>query len=277
MYNKVENELAQYTFANDGVFQRSTALAHGLTDRQIAGRIRSGHWVPVLPGVFRAASTPVTVHLVRRASLLWGGDGAVLAGQSAGVLLQLDKVVEAQPEIIVGAGRHPRGAPVKVRRAPLERDEVTEVDGFPCTSIGRSITDLAHPLDETALEAAIESARRRHGTSLPALWAHLDRRSGPGYFGAAKLRRVLDAIDPSAACESVFEVKVARLLRASALPRAVRQYWIRIGGRSDRVDFAWPEWRVALECDGRSYHDFQNDRTRWRALGSSGWRVLPIT
>jgi very-short-patch-repair endonuclease len=277
MYNKVEDELARYTFANNGTFQRSTAIAYGFTDRQIASRVCSGIWVPVLPGVFRAASTPVTVELLRRAALLFGGDDAVLSHQSAGVLWQLDGIVEAKPEIIVRAGRNPRGAPVNVHHAVLDRDEVTEVDGFRCTSIARTISDLAHPLDEADLEAAIEKARRRHGTSLRGLTAHLERRSGPGYYGAAKLRRVLTSFDPGAPCESVLEVNVARLLRAANLPTPVRQFWIQVGGRRYRVDFAWPEWRVALECDGRAFHDFQRDRTRWRALGASGWRVLPIT
>src|SRR5947208_2895416 len=99
----------------------------------------------------------------------------------------------------------------------------------------------------------------------------------PGVDGATALRRLLDVLDGSVTCESVREVKLARLLRASHFPAPVRQHWVHtIGGRY-RLDFAWPERRVALECDGRVFHEFQRDRTRWRHLGAAGWRVLPVT
>jgi very-short-patch-repair endonuclease len=91
------------------------------------------------------------------------------------------------------------------------------------------------------------------------------------------MRRVLDELDASAHCESVLETKVARLLRASGLPAPVRQYEVTMFGRRYRLDFAWPEFRIALECDGRAFHEFQRDRTRWRQLGAAGWTVLPVT
>jgi hypothetical protein len=58
------------------------------------------------------------------------------------------------------------------------------------------------------------------------------------------------------------DVKVARLLRATQLPPAARQHWVTVFGRRYRLDFAWPDFRVALECDGRAFHEFQRDRTR---------------
>lgn len=39
------------------------------------------------------------------------------------------------------------------------------------------------------------------------------------------------------------------------------------------VDFGNPVARVALECDGRAYHDAQKDAERDRRLNSMGWTV----
>jgi very-short-patch-repair endonuclease len=93
------------------------------------------------------------------------------------------------------------------------------------------------------------------------------------------LRNLLDELDGEEPAEFALEVKTARLLRASPLPPPVRQHPIKIFGRSYRLDFAWPEWHIALECDSRAFHElqFQTDRSRWRRLGATGWRVLPVT
>ena len=112
----------------------------------------------------------------------------------------------------------------------------------------------------------VDSVRRR-----------LDAIAGRGRAGASKLRDLLDLLDGEAAAESKLEVKVARLLRSTTLPKPVRQHWVRIFGQRYRLDSAWPELRIALECDSRRHHSFQHDRTRWRRLGASRWHVLPVT
>ena len=109
------------------------------------------------------------------------------------------------------------------------------------------------------------------------LITRLEALGGRGRPGAARLRSVLAAVLGQAPAEYALEVKVARLLRNTELPPPVRQYRIHVFGRQYRLDFVWPHLRIALECDGRQYHEFQRDRTRWRHLGASGWRVLPVT
>jgi very-short-patch-repair endonuclease len=267
MYNK---DVAIRT--DVGVFRRTDAVTAGMSSRQIARRVRSGFWMEVLPGVYRVASTPVTPDLFRRAALLWAGTGAALSHQSAGLILGLDRVVESQPHVTVPSSRNPRTLGVTVHRSDLPADQITTVDGWRLTPVVRTLLDLADVLSEQDLEAAVESARRRYGTQLAAFRGQLDSR-----HGAARMRRVLDQLDPAAQCESVLEVKVARLLRASGLPAPVRQYEVTMFGRRYRLDFAWPEFRIALECDGRAFHEFQRDRTRWRQLGAGGWTVLPVT
>lgn len=43
------------------------------------------------------------------------------------------------------------------------------------------------------------------------------------------------------------------------------------------VDFADPVQRIALECDGKAYHDAAKDAKRDDILRSLGWRVIRMT
>jgi very-short-patch-repair endonuclease len=86
------------------------------------------------------------------------------------------------------------------------------------------------------------------------------------------LARALDL-----ARSSALERRVEALLRGSGLPPHVREHPV---GRW-RLDFAWPDRRVAVEADGRRWHssaaDFERDRSKSNALNESGWKVLRVT
>lgn len=51
--------------------------------------------------------------------------------------------------------------------------------------------------------------------------------------------------------------------------------------RSYRIDFAWPDCRLAVEVDGRRFHSsedsFEGDRERRLHLQAAGWRVVEFT
>jgi very-short-patch-repair endonuclease len=257
------------------VFTRDEARAFGLSPAQIRQRVNSGVWVEPFPRVYAYAATELTPALLRRAALLWAGPDAALSHRSAAALWQLDGLTEGAPEITVMSQRKSRdGSALTYRRPNLARSDVTHRDGLRCTNPVRTIIDLAAVIPSEALEIAFESARRRRLVTIDALRARHEALTGTGRNGAAQLRTLLQQLDGRAAAESVFEVKVARLLRRSALPVPVQQYPV---GRY-RLDFAWPEARVALECDGRTYHnDFEADRARWSQIAACGWRIVFVT
>jgi very-short-patch-repair endonuclease len=159
----------------------------------------------------------------------------------------------------------------------LRPTDVTMRNGLRCTNATRTNIDLATVLDADSLEAAFESARRQGLTTVHAVRERREQLGTQGRRGAHRLLQLLDTLDGTRACESVLEVKVARLLRWSRLPMPVTQYDIYVFGRRYRLDFAWPDWMIALECDGRAFHELERDRTRWRHLSAAGWRVLPVT
>jgi very-short-patch-repair endonuclease len=76
------------------------------------------------------------------------------------------------------------------------------------------------------------------------------------------------------------EAQLVRLLERQGLPRPVAQYEIRDDARFvARVDFAYPELRIAIEYDSYEHHvgkqALVRDGARRNAVVALGW--LPIT
>ena len=269
---------AEATLTARGVFHRRDAQQVGLTNAQIRHRVAVGAWREVLPNVYCATGCTPSRSVLRHAAVLWAGRGAASSHRSAAALWALDGITEALPEVSVPASRNPRSDFVEVHRVKsFLRNDVTSCEGIRCTGVVRTIIDLARVVSAEELETALETARRRYGTRLEAIHARLEIVDGPGHHGLRRLRQLLALLDGTAACESRLEVKVARSLRQTTLPPPVRQHVVHLFGKRYRLDFAWPHYGLAVECDGRAFHEFQRDRTRWRHLGASGWRVLPVT
>ena len=73
-----------------------------------------------------------------------------------------------------------------------------------------------------------------------------------------------------------------RICRQHAVPMPACQFEIRSGRRLlGRVDFAFPDRRLAIEVDGYEHHAsldaFQRDRARQNDLVAAGWTVLRFT
>ena len=65
------------------------------------------------------------------------------------------------------------------------------------------------------------------------------------------------------------------------LPPPVLQYQVvDLNGATWRLDFAWPDYRVAAEYDGVDWHSgpaaFRRDRRRSAALQDLRWVAVPI-
>ena len=82
--------------------------------------------------------------------------------------------------------------------------------------------------------------------------------------------------------ESPLETKFLALLRRSPLPKPELQYEIWDGPLFvARVDFAYPERKLAIEVDGFRSHSgresFDRDRRRLSAIAALGWRLQLVT
>ena len=142
--------------------------------------------------------------------------------------------------------------------------------------------DVASKLDAATFDEVFHHCLHARLTTWRALQDLSERHCGPGCPGAGRLREALLSYGgggPAAA--SPLEVRLARRLGRSKLPKPVRQHEVRVAGARRYLDFAWPEARVAVEVDGYRWHSsrgaWERDRARLRELRRAGWTILHAT
>ncbi len=256
-------------------FRGSAVVRAGLLT---PAQLRSSAWQRLYPDVYACTSLDVDhavrAHAVARLLLR----DAVVSGRSAAVLWGVDLADAAEP---VSASVDPScraGAldGVVLTRRTLSADEVTRRGATRVTTPLRTALDLCRgrPLDDAVVD--------------------LDRFLAGGLVDLASVRsaaRVLTGRDcrhvrsvaalADGLAGSPQETRLRLLLARAGLPAPVAQFVVRDGARFvARVDFAWPEHRLALEYDG-AWHggtaQFRADRARLNAVTSAGWRTVFAT
>jgi very-short-patch-repair endonuclease len=78
-----------------------------------------------------------------------------------------------------------------------------------------------------------------------------------------------------------FERRAIGFLREHDFPPYERNYAVKVDGEPFTLDVVWFAERVAIESDGRTFHDndpdFVTDRRRSRRLAAQGWHVVRAT
>ncbi|BDX31425.1 hypothetical protein TUM20985_19720 [Mycobacterium antarcticum] len=115
---------------------------------------------------------------------------------------------------------------------------------------------------------------------------HCDRRelglaaiAQAGRRGIVAVRDLIPLAD--AAAESPMESESRLMMIDGGLPMPELQYEvIDLSGRLWRLDFAWPDAKVAVEYDGFDFHSdpdaLRRDRQKRAALLELGWTVISI-
>jgi very-short-patch-repair endonuclease len=154
------------------------------------------------------------------------------------------------------------------------------IDGIPVTSIERTIFDLGGVVAEELHWSMADDAVRRQLTSYEQIRDTFSRLARRGRNGTTATRQLLEARLGEAMTGSDFETMVRSLIRRSGLPPPVVQFPIDLGTRRCYLDLAWPDQKVALECDGWDSHGtplaLQDDLERQNLLVLAGWLVLRV-
>jgi len=151
------------------------------------------------------------------------------------------------------------------------------------TTPTRTLVDLCGVVEPDRVEPALDDALRRGLTSLPRLWWAAARLGGRGRSGARRIRELLEERSSATPIPAnVFETRVKQLLAKAGLPEPEAQFEDRGRGRLlARVDFAYPDLKLAIRADSYRYHSgrmaWQRDLARRNSLASRGWRVLHVT
>jgi very-short-patch-repair endonuclease len=166
---------------------------------------------------------------------------------------------------------------------PLDPVDVRHRAGFRITSPHRTLFDLARVVSVDRLEAALDDALRRGLTSVGQLEETVRRLASQGRKGSGAFRKlVAERASRHVLPESTLESRLLRALAEAWLPAPTCQFEVHTGsGLVARVDFAYPECRLAIEADGYRYHsgrpEWQRDLRCQNSLLSEGWRVLGNT
>ena len=164
----------------------------------------------------------------------------------------------------------------------LETEDLDVVDGIPTTSAPRTLFDLSAVVRQSVLDLAIDNALRRSLTSKPELEQALGRLARRGRPGTQQFRRAVALhLTERSLTESDAEHRLLRLLERLGFPTPTPQYELRDadGRLVARVDFAYPELKIAIEYDSYAHHlgTDAHDRDGMRRNAMVGLSWLPIT
>jgi hypothetical protein len=252
-------------------FLGSDAMRRGLlTARQLDGP----SWRRLFHGVYVHRDVEVTHELRARGAVLLL-PAAVVTGLSAAVLWGIDLAGPSDDvELTVPPTDHPhRVKGLRVRRATLPDASRWRRSDVPVTTAAATAVRVAGllPLDDAVV--AVDQLVETGVVDLEPIRRLAAATSGAG---SARARAACALADGLAG--SPQETRLRLLIGRSGLPMPVAQYRVQLNGRSlARVDFAWPDKKVALEYDGLWHAEtgqFAKDRQRLNRLREAGWQVV---
>jgi hypothetical protein len=212
-----------------------------------------------------------------------GVPGGVLSHRSVAALWGIRRTSRAVVDVTTPRKAHPRPGIAVHRVRYLPAEDVTSTSGIPCTTVARTILDLAGTLDAKALERAIDQAEYLRIFDLRALEATMSRAGRRP--GLSLLHALLT--QPHFAQEttrSELENRFLELCARANLPTPRVNAWVALDGSDGaghEVDFLWSDQRLIVETDGHRAHGtrlaFERDRRRDQDLLLAGWRVVRFT
>ncbi len=282
---ETDRRLAAIAAGQRGLLTYEQALTAGMSAEAVQRRMRTGRWEHRHEEVYRVAGVPSSWHQDVLAACLAAGPDAVVSHRSAARLWGFDGLRQGLVvEITVARPSCHRLRGVVVHRSTdIDRSMPATRDGLPVTGPRRTLVDLGAVVRPRRVGQALDDALARRLVTLDGVRDELDAVARRGRRGAGVLRAVLDErCGEGRQPDSVLEARMLRLCRDHALPMPVCQFEVRAGRRLlGRVDFAFPELRLAIEVDGYAHHSspeaFQRDRARQNDLVGAGWTVLRFT
>lgn len=244
-----------------------------ITRQHLDVQVRKGRLIRVWRGVYSVTEPDLLMRL--RALDILVGDHAVACLHTAAALYGFS-TEQTQSVHVLDPGfrlRSTRGLVVHQRKgAPLQLISSRQATSPAWTAVELA-RELRRPRALAVLDAAVHSGWCLSGDLVEAAERQRGRRAIVG------VRNLLPLVDGRA--ESAMESEARLAMLDHGLPRPELQYLIRgRDGQCWRVDFAWPEQRVAAEYDSVEWHagraEMLRDKARFAGLQEAGWTVIPI-
>ncbi len=278
-----------------GAFHRRQLTQGRATDRALHRRVVAGQWERAAPRVYVLRGAPDTWHRRLWIGLLEAGHETLASRRSAAALVSIPGFRPGPVDILKGEAHEERMRSCELHVSSwIPPHHRTTVDGFPTTSVARTLFDLAalgtparrrrglpylHP---DRAERAVDDALVRDLTTLDELAEVVATLGRQGRPGTRRMREILE--DRGAGhivTESVLEDLFLGVVASAGLPLPARQRTLGGDDLVGRVDFLYEAERVVIECDGRRHHfgkiDAERDRWRDLELTAAGWLVVRVT
>jgi hypothetical protein len=282
MRNAIDNHpdvrVARLAADEWGVLSLDELLGCGLSKPGIARRVRTGrlHWR--YQRVYAVGHPSLTLQGQFLAAVKACGPGAVLSHFSAAALWEMADWDQRAFEVTVRDTTTRLHPGIRVHRTRYLDPVDTRIQrGVPVTAPARTALDLCSVL---AYQAARRAVRQGLGPlklfTIPKLLEIADRQGRRP--GALRLKRIIATAAPTA---SVLEDVVLDLILKAGLPKPEINTPLWIGGRKVIPDFRWPQWKLIVEADGRTWHGDpiarEDDAERQALLEDYGERVVRVT
>ena len=265
-------ELGRLLDVQGGVVTSAQALTF-LTRRGLEAQLNNGELQRIWYGVYGRGEVTTALRL-RGLDLAAGTTVAACTGTAAAAY-GFDTERTADLHVLNPCGRQLRSTDGLVvhRRAGAP---LTVVAGRSATTPAWTAIEVARGLRRPRALATLDAALRSGMCSRDDLERTLALQSGRR--GVVAARDLLGLASPLA--ESPMESEARLVMIGGGLPEPVLQYEVVGIDGTWRLDFAWPDYRVAAEYDGVDWHSgpdaFLRDRRRYSALQEVGWVIVSI-
>jgi hypothetical protein len=256
-----------------GGFATTAQLLTVMTREKLLIEVRKRRLVRVWYGVY-AADNPDLLGRLAALDLFMGRHAVACMGTAAALhgfdLENTSAVHVLDPGVRL---RPTKGLMVHQRvGAPLQRvmGRLMTTPAWTAVEVART---LSRPRALATLDAALHSKRCTRADLESTV------REQKGRRGIVQVRELLQYADGRA--ESAMESEARLVMIDYGLPQPELQYEIH-GRRGEtwRVDFAWPEYRVAAEYESIGWHagrpEMIKDKQRYAGVQENGWTLVPI-
>lgn len=268
--------------AQHSIVSTADMKACGASRTWISRQAHDGIIIRVGPSAYRFAGVRKSFENRAMAAVRSSRGPAVVSHRSAAYLHGFERIgVPGIVEITVPRHRRPTPQPGITVHESKAFDLVDAVvrNLIPVTGVARTILDCAPILDQPI--RLLDDALRRRIVTWDELWACHLAHNARGRSAIHAYRRILLERDGNTPPGGEFAPIMARMLTDAGLPTPEFEHRVVVFGHVYYLDLAWPERRVAVECNDAGSHDtpkaFRRDPMKRNRCERAGWDYLEFT
>lgn len=254
----------------------------GLSASAVRSRVSRGRLHVIYPGVVAVVPRRlVTPKGLVMAATLACAPGTAASHRSSSMLFELGLARRALVDVTTPGTTGYRRRGIRVHDGmTLTENDITEIDGIPCTSLARTLLDIAEDGTRREVGRALDRAELARLLDMRAIDDVLSRSNGRR--GAKLLCAVLEQhrIGSTLTRNDLEEAFLAIARDVGCPPDAVNQWIAFPVGDGAEADFVYAVQRLIVEADGRDTHTvrkaFKSDRIRDQRLMLLAWRVVRL-